>query len=275
MILPTQPVTLSTEEVEELARHFSSFRHDVNGCLSLIVAAAELIRFNPEVIKRMGPTLVEQPPKIAGKVLEFIEQCERALTIRSAADVSWYAGLWKRSTMVPGAPQVPQAIDPDEAKSLHGELMSLNKEMTQLGFTIAGARSLTAIDAANAAEVIPNIVDQFSKAALKFEQVASRIEHALEIADSGARRLGSGTPSGPVTLSPEQIELFHRRLLNLQRDVHEQIVPLLELSRLARHSPQELQARMAQFSAHPPKISAEVTEFGTSFDSTFQIQRAT
>ena len=68
-----QPVTLDVPQGEELSRHFSSFRHDVNGCLALVVAATELIRYNPSVVKRMTATLAEQPPKIAGKVRELVE----------------------------------------------------------------------------------------------------------------------------------------------------------------------------------------------------------
>lgn len=273
MALPTQPVTLSVEQVDGLSRHFSSFRHDVNGCLSLVVAAAELIRYNPEVVKRMGATLVEQPPKIIGKVREFVLQCERTLGLRDAAEVSWYAALWKRSTMVPGSPEIPRQLEPDEARALHGELMVLNKELTQLGFTISGARALSIMDTVNAAENMPNIADQFARTVLKFDQFATRFEESLKIAEAGSRRLASGTPSGPVTLSPEQISAFHHRLLRFEGDVRDQVRPLLELSRLARNSPQELQLRMPEFTPQPPKIAAEVTNFGVEFESTFKISR--
>ena len=102
MDLPTQSVMLEVPQVEDLTRHFSSFRHDVNGCLALVVAATELIRYNPDVVKRMAQTLVEQPPKIAGKVREFVEQCERALGLRAATEAAWYPALWKRANLAAG-----------------------------------------------------------------------------------------------------------------------------------------------------------------------------
>ena len=87
MDLPTQPVTLEPPQIEDLARHFSSFRHDVNGCLALIVAATELIRYKPELVQRMGHTIIEQPPKIAGKVSEFIEQQVKGLERSSVRSI--------------------------------------------------------------------------------------------------------------------------------------------------------------------------------------------
>src|SRR5690349_179515 len=99
----SQPVTLTVPEVEELARHFSSFRHDVNGCLALVVAATELIRYNPDVARRMATTLVEQPPKIAGKLREFVGYCERLLSLQPAVASSWTGALGKRIYTGPGA----------------------------------------------------------------------------------------------------------------------------------------------------------------------------
>src|ERR1043165_8018488 len=101
MALPTQPVHLGVAEVEELAQHLSSFRHDVNGCLSLVVAATELIRYTPDVVLRMRATLVEQPPRIAGKTQEFAQECERVLGIRPVDEASWYREMWKRNNAPP------------------------------------------------------------------------------------------------------------------------------------------------------------------------------
>lgn len=268
-----EPVTLDVPQVEELLRHFSSFRHDVNGCLALMVAATELIRYNPEVVKRMANTLVEQPPKIAGKVREFIEQCERSVGLRPAAEASWYAVLWKRSNFFAGTPAKPVTLTTEQAKALQNEIMQLGKELTQLGFMISGLRSLAELDVAHTAEALPNVADQFGKAILKFDQMTTQFEAAAHIEESGARRLASGSPSGPVTLTPEQLALFARRLRNFQRDMQEHLIPLLELSRLARRSPQQLQTRSAEFSDAPPKISGEITQFSAEFDKTFGITR--
>ncbi len=274
MALPTEPITLSVAQTEELARHFSSFRHDVNGCLSLIVAATELIRYNPAVVTRMAGTLVEQPPKIAGKVSEFVEECERELTIRPATP-SWHSALWKRANVVAGAPGQPVTVVPADVKSLHSELVQLGKELTQLGFMVSGVRSLAALDAVSGAEAMPCVADQFAKAVAKYELTATKFESTLKIEETGMRRLATGTPSGPITLTPEQVALFHRRLLNLQGDIHGHLGPLLELSRMARHTPEQLQSGSGEFAQQPTKISGEITTFGDEFDKTFGIVRGT
>ena len=273
MDLPTQPVTLDVSQGEELSRHFSSFRHDVNGCLALVVAATELIRYNPNVVKRMTLTLVEQPPKIAGKVREFVEQCERMLGVRPAAEPSWYAALWKRSNLVAGTPAQPVTLTIDQAKALQNEVTQLCKELTQLGFMISGTRSLAARDGGGAAEALPSVMDQFTKTTLKFDHLATQFEQAAHIEEPGARRIASGAPAWEITLAPEQVALFHRRLLNFEHDMHGHLVPLLELSRIARQSPQQLQTRSVEFAQAPPKISGEMTTFAVEFDKTFGIVR--
>ena len=84
----------------------------------------------------------------------------------------------------------------------------------------------------------------------------------------------SGAPAGPVTLSADRVALFHRKLTNLQRDMAEHLKPLLELSRMARNNPAEVQTRATEFAQQPPKISSEVSRFSTEFDSTFGIVRS-
>jgi hypothetical protein len=81
MALPTEPVTLSVQQIEELNRKLSNLRHDTNGDLALIVAAAELIKLNPDIIQRMLSTLLEQPPKIREKVDRFSMELEQMLRI--------------------------------------------------------------------------------------------------------------------------------------------------------------------------------------------------
>jgi hypothetical protein len=81
MPLPSQQVTLSAEQVEDLNRKLSNLRHDVNNQLSLIVAAVELIRHKPETGSRMMVTLSEQPPKIAAALIKFTSEFEQSLNI--------------------------------------------------------------------------------------------------------------------------------------------------------------------------------------------------
>ena len=79
MPLPTQPVTLSVEQLEELNRRVSTMRHDINNHLSLIVAAVELIRHKPQMAERMIATVAEQPSKIAESLSKFSADFERTL----------------------------------------------------------------------------------------------------------------------------------------------------------------------------------------------------
>jgi hypothetical protein len=81
MALPTEPVTLSVEQINELNRKLSAMRHDVNNQLSLIMAAVELIRRRPEGAERMLAMLVEQPHKISESLTKFSGDVEAALRI--------------------------------------------------------------------------------------------------------------------------------------------------------------------------------------------------
>jgi hypothetical protein len=81
MGLPSQPVTLTVEALGELNRQLANMRHDINNNLSLIVAAAELMRHKPAVAERMMNTLAEQPGKITTAINKFSATFEQALGI--------------------------------------------------------------------------------------------------------------------------------------------------------------------------------------------------
>jgi len=144
----------------------------------------------------------------------------------------------------------------------------------QIGFIVAGNKVLTKAEPAAAESVALTAVEQLGKVTKRFDQLALALEKALGIDPPAPRRLASGAPSGPVTLSPNQIALFHRRLTNLERDMADHLKPLLELSHLARTNPKAVQTRAPEFAQQPPKISAEVSNFATEFDDTFGIVRA-
>ncbi len=82
MGLPDQPVTLTPEQVAELSKLLSTMRHDINGDLALIVAAAELIKLNPEITPRMLTTVLEQPTKIKDRADKFSAAFETILGIK-------------------------------------------------------------------------------------------------------------------------------------------------------------------------------------------------
>ncbi len=84
MGIPNGPVTLSVQQLEQLNKKLSALRHDVNNHLSLVVAAAELIKFNPEMAVRMSTTLSEQPPKISEEINKFSAELEKVLGITRA-----------------------------------------------------------------------------------------------------------------------------------------------------------------------------------------------
>jgi hypothetical protein len=81
MTLPSQPVTLTVEQIEELNRKLSNMRHDINNNLSLILAATELIRHKPQTLERMIGTLSEQPPKVTTAIAKFSSEFEKAVGI--------------------------------------------------------------------------------------------------------------------------------------------------------------------------------------------------
>jgi hypothetical protein len=81
MALPTEPVTLNVEQIQELNRKLSTLRHDVNNYLMLIVTALELLRLKPEGTERMLNMMAEQPQKIGAAITQFSGELESALHI--------------------------------------------------------------------------------------------------------------------------------------------------------------------------------------------------
>lgn len=81
MGIPSQPVTLTPEQIKELGERLSRMRHDINNHLSLIVAALELIRYKPEIREKMIGTISEQPTKIQNEIAGFSRDLEGALSI--------------------------------------------------------------------------------------------------------------------------------------------------------------------------------------------------
>ena len=81
MSLPTEPITLSAEQIGELNQKLADLRHDINNHASLILASSELIRRRPETAERMLTSLGEQPPKIVAAVKQFSDDLEAALHI--------------------------------------------------------------------------------------------------------------------------------------------------------------------------------------------------
>ena len=74
------PVTLTEEQILALHEKLRMMRHDVNGRLANIVAAAELMRLRPDqsVAERLK-LLLEQPHKASESISEFSRAFEGTL----------------------------------------------------------------------------------------------------------------------------------------------------------------------------------------------------
>ncbi|HVM48838.1 MAG TPA: hypothetical protein VMU04_12475 [Candidatus Acidoferrum sp.] len=81
MALPSQPITLTADQIAELNRKLATMRHDINNQLSLIMAAVELIHYKPETGERMMAMLIEQPPKISAALIQFSNEFEQCMGI--------------------------------------------------------------------------------------------------------------------------------------------------------------------------------------------------
>ncbi len=81
MGLPSQPVTLTVEQIDELNRKLSTMRHDINNNLSLMMASVELIRYKPQTLERMITTLLEQSPKVTQTISQFSAEFEKTFGI--------------------------------------------------------------------------------------------------------------------------------------------------------------------------------------------------
>jgi hypothetical protein len=77
MGLPTDPVTLTAEQLKELNQKLSHMRHEINNQLALIVAALELLRLKPDLRDKLLDTLGQQPQKITNEVGIFSAEFER------------------------------------------------------------------------------------------------------------------------------------------------------------------------------------------------------
>jgi hypothetical protein len=75
-------VTLSEEQILALHQKLRTMRHDVNGRLANIVAAAELMRMRPESAPERITMLLDQPHKAAETIAEFSREFEALLGLK-------------------------------------------------------------------------------------------------------------------------------------------------------------------------------------------------
>lgn len=80
---PSGPVSLSESQIVALHEKLRAMRHDVNGRLANIVAAAELMRLRPETAEERLKMLLEQPHRAAESIAEFSREFEAALGLKT------------------------------------------------------------------------------------------------------------------------------------------------------------------------------------------------
>ena len=78
---PSGPVAMSEAEILDLHQKLRDMRHDVNGRMANIVAAAELIRLRPETTEERLKMLLEQPHKAAEAIAKFSREFEARLGV--------------------------------------------------------------------------------------------------------------------------------------------------------------------------------------------------
>lgn len=273
MPLAGQAITLSVAQIEELSQHFSFFRHDVNNSVGMIGAAAELVRFSPQAARRWSATVIEQPPRIAGKTREFVLHARRAVGLRNGDEPSWYRDLWPRMNAAPADVTNSISLSSEAGKALYVEMIQLHKELGLLAFAISGVQSVAGRETTHADEMAAGTAEQTTKVVRKFNQFAELLEKTLGIS-SVPHRLLTGLPQAPVTLSPEQLSALDLRLTELERNIQTHLDPLIVLSRVARTAPEQLQSRAAELAPAGPKISAEIQKFSADLDATLGIQRS-
>jgi uncharacterized membrane protein len=71
-------VTLTEEQIMALHRRLREMRHDVNGKLANMAAAAELMRMRPETTAERIKVLLEQPHQAAAHIATFSRDFETA-----------------------------------------------------------------------------------------------------------------------------------------------------------------------------------------------------
>jgi hypothetical protein len=79
MSLPSEPVTLSAEQVAELKRMLADLRHDINNNVALMLSAVEMMRRRPETVEKMLDSMGRQPHRITEAVVQFSKALESAL----------------------------------------------------------------------------------------------------------------------------------------------------------------------------------------------------
>jgi hypothetical protein len=76
------PISLTENQIVGLHEKLRKMRHDVNGRLANIVAAAELMRLRPESAAERLQILLDQPHKAADSIAQFSREFEELFGLK-------------------------------------------------------------------------------------------------------------------------------------------------------------------------------------------------
>ncbi len=80
-------------------------------------------------------------------------------------------------------------------------------------------------------------------------------------------------PKEPVTLSPEQVEQLHARLVDLRHNVNNHLSLMVAATELIRHKPDAALRLVDSISGPQEKIGQEIKAFSAEFEKVFHITR--
>lgn len=80
-------------------------------------------------------------------------------------------------------------------------------------------------------------------------------------------------PKTPVTLSPEQVEEFNKKLSKMRHDINNHLSLVVFAIEVLRSKPEMLERMTATISDQPPKIMADMTQFSADFEQVLGITR--
>ncbi len=87
LVAPTEPVTLTVEQVTQLERELTEMRHDINGDITVLFSAVQLMRYNPsraqETLANIDLSALQE--KFRKRVDGFTAEFNRLLQVRREA----------------------------------------------------------------------------------------------------------------------------------------------------------------------------------------------
>ncbi len=116
---------LAVGEFGQLSERLSRLRHDINGCLSVIIGATEIMQMKPdaETAAKWLPRIAQQPERITQMMKEFSTHFERHGTLMDQLSLL-----------------LPRLVKEDQKKSVHQFMLAQREEIERLQRDLAAAR---------------------------------------------------------------------------------------------------------------------------------------